>query len=152
MDSFPKEQIGKLCKQFGPLLHTPEGINGVQLLWAIAGNESSFGANCRPRHEPAYDVGGKYADHKLLEAYGSDAACSYNAWQIMFPNAPGFTPKELREDPEKACIATVGFLNRRIFDHLKAKDLDEVAHYYNGGGDPSYAPKLKHNYLCEILG
>jgi hypothetical protein len=69
--SVPKEVVLKLCFTYGRILQRdldfagvkdPDGISldGPRLLWAIAGNESHWGANCKPRHEPAYDVDGLY--------------------------------------------------------------------------------------------
>jgi hypothetical protein len=39
-----KEKLAALCRECGPHLHVPQGIDGAQLLWACAGGESSFGA------------------------------------------------------------------------------------------------------------
>src|ERR1017187_8108565 len=117
MVNFTKQQIADQCRISGPqLVGLPSGIDGAQLLWAMSGNESSFGANCAPRHEPAFDVGGVYAPHmqSILAQYGSAAAYSYGPWQIMYVNAwPAATPEQMSD--LKVCAAvTVAFLNRLI--------------------------------------
>ena len=59
------QQLAAQCRTSGILVGPlPSSISGVQLLWALAGNESSFGADCSPRHEPAFDVGGAYGPPK----------------------------------------------------------------------------------------
>jgi hypothetical protein len=125
--------IATLCRQYGPALNVPIGINGVCLLWALAGNESSFGASCAPRHELGYCYGHKYFDASYTHEWGCLAHCSFSPWQIMATNAKGFTPLELLDDPEKAIQATVGFLNRQILGAEKAATLSEIADAYNSG-------------------
>ena len=105
MTNFTQQEIAAQCRISGPqLIGLPAGIDGAQLLWAISGNESSFGANCTPRHEPAYDVGGRYGSNAvmvpLLTEWGSAAACSYGPLQLMFCNAPaGATPSDFDDLP-----------------------------------------------------
>lgn len=55
LTSIPRQVVAALCRQDGSKLllaetndGTGKAIDGVRLLWAIAGNESSFGDN-RPR-------------------------------------------------------------------------------------------------------
>jgi hypothetical protein len=55
-----KEKLAALCRECGPHLHVPQGIDAAQLLWAFAGRESSFGARSIPLHEAAYCYAGKY--------------------------------------------------------------------------------------------
>src|SRR5262249_16613437 len=43
-----KEHLAALCRQHGPGLHLPAGLDGAQLLWAFSGRESSFGARSIP--------------------------------------------------------------------------------------------------------
>lgn len=129
--------IAEMCRKFGPVLKLEgTGIDGARLLYALSGNESSFGTNCRPRFEPAYFTG-RYAKNatmqELIGLYGEDAAKSYGPWQILPINAIGFSPKELATDLEKACTATVGFLNRYVFHAQKAVTLEEIADTYNSG-------------------
>jgi len=64
-----KEELAALCREYGPRLHVPAGVDGAQMLWAFAGRETSFGIRCVPLHEGAYCYGGKYysADKLLKE-------------------------------------------------------------------------------------
>ena len=135
--AFPTYTIVALCQKYGPSLKLPPGIDGAKLLYALAGNESSFGANCTPRHEPAYDVGGHYADSSvcrpLLAQFGSAAACSYGPWQLLLANAPQCTPTELMSDADAACAATVAFLNSYVLGLRKAQTVAQIAEIYNSG-------------------
>lgn len=136
MANFSKEQIAEQCKIFGSqVMPLPTTIFGNQLLWAIAGCESSFGASCAPRHEPAYDVGGRYSGGspmpELLEEYGSDAACSYGPWQVLLANASSYAPSDF-DDLQLATQATVGFLNS-LLRRFKPSTLSEIASCWNAG-------------------
>lgn len=169
-DTVPKDTVAKLCKQFGCILklqdtRDDEGkpLDGAQLLWAIAGVESGWGANCGPRLEPAYWTG-KYSKDQIQAElnfiHGKDGASSLGPWQIMAVHAyrSGFKPAELRTDAERACLATVGFLNREILGRQHARTLEEIGDAYNSGNFkdankvPEYVAKLRHNYYSEVLG
>lgn len=104
---------------------------------AIAWNESSCGADVKPRYEAAYDFDGCYGKNsiqaELLRWYGSRAAYSYGPWQMMLCNARGYTPDELEDDPEKAAQAFLGFVNRYIIGVQKAQNLEEILQCYNAG-------------------
>lgn len=144
-----------LCQMYGPLLSTPEGIDGRKLMWAIAGNESSFGKNDTPRHEPAYDTGGRYAGNptqkELLKAWGRKAAYSYGPWQMLPVNTPGFTPDELSSDDEKCALAFVGFFNRYIIGVHHAATFNEICQTYNAGHfSPDPAPGVER-YVADAL-
>ena len=92
--NFTRQQIADACLAYGPqLTELPYGVDGAQLLWALSGNESSFGANCTPRYEPAYDVGGRYADADLLARFGRAAACSYG--EVMLDQRLPLTIREI---------------------------------------------------------
>ena len=60
--SISRQLLGQLCHANGPALELAESvdtsngkpIDGVRLLWALCGVESSFGANMAPRHEDVY--------------------------------------------------------------------------------------------------
>jgi hypothetical protein len=134
---FAREDVARACRAFGPMLHVPEGIDGIRLLWALSGCESSFGANAAPRHEPAYDVGGHYAgagpQAALLERYGSAAACSYGPWQLLLVNVqPSSSPDDMA-NLNRCAMATVTFLNRQILDREHPQTLEEIAEAYNSG-------------------
>ena len=160
--NFDKEEIAAACKEYGPqIVGLPEGVDGAQLLWAMSGNESSFGANCLPRHEPAFDVSGVYGNgpimKPLLEKFGSMAAFSYGPWQIMFCNAPSdYTPDSFNS-LDKASHATVAFLNKLIARWNPA-NLAEIGECWNGGHVmktmipmvASYVQKLTVNYAVKM--
>ena len=139
MADFTKEQIAAQCRISGPqLVGLPAGIDGAQLLWAMSGNESSFGANCTPRHEPAYDLGGRYGSNwvmaPLLAKWGRAAACSYGPLQLMFCNAPvGATPSDF-DDIVKAFAYSTAYLNH-LLNHWKPGYLAQIGECWNEGHD-----------------
>lgn len=156
--TFTRAQIAAACRVFGgqvgPL---PAGVDGKQLMWAIAGVESSFGANCTPRHEPAFDKGGAYAAHApmplLLARFGSQAACSYGPWQLMFCNAPATYLPTNFSDENAACRATVIFLNAEL-RRFAPKNLAEIGECWNAGHicpDPAYVAKLAAAYAVPMV-
>lgn len=131
-----REEVAAQCRKFGAEVQPlPQGIAGYQLLWALSGVESSFGSNVKPRHEPAYDVGGEYAGNapcpELLAKYGRAAACSYGPWQVLLVNAPDFTPAELAE-PGNAAQASVTYLNS-LLRRFKPQTLAEIGSCWNAG-------------------
>lgn len=157
--NFTRLQIADACRAYGPqLTELPYGVDGAQLLWALAGNESSFGANCAPRHEPAYDVGGRYADADLLARFGRAAACSYGPWQIMFANCPSHYIPEDMNDLDKAAVATVLFLNRQL-NRFRPSTLRSIGAIWNGGNPGAlkrpevqvYADRLERNYAVPLM-
>jgi hypothetical protein len=140
--------------QLAPL---PKGVDGAKLLWALSGNESSYGLNTTPRHEPAFDAGGTYGDgpvmRPLLAKFGKAAACSYGPWQLMFCNAPaGFTPESFG-DLHQCAVATVERLNA-FLRKWQPQALAGIAECWNGGhpmanpvaGVAAYAHELATNY------
>lgn len=141
-NNFDRYTIAQLCERYGPLLKLPAGdpLDPQLVLWALSGNESSFGANCKPRFEPAY-FSGLYSKSNIMQdliaQYGEDAAKSYGPWQVMLINAPGFSPTELAQDAERAITATVGFLNRRVFSqmgsHAPGTTLEQIGRDFNHG-------------------
>lgn len=135
--NFTTAEIAAQCKLSGPTVGPlPTTVTGAQLLWALAGNESSFGTNCMPRHEPAFDTGGAYATHApmptLLAKYGSAAACSYGPWQILLANAASYSPTDF-STLTSAAEATVAYLNQqlRIF---RPQSLEQIGSIWNSGG------------------
>jgi hypothetical protein len=170
--NYTKPEIAAACLRWGPILDqhldgTDDGngqvISGAQLLFALAGRESSFGKNCKPRHEPAYDWGGKYArepfQNDLLVLYDSEAAKSYGPWQIMLCNAVGWKPRELAEDLEHAAVATIGFIRRQVLGAQKARTLEQIADTYNSGNYrdrvtpdvAAYIAAVKNFYFTEVI-
>lgn len=134
--NFTPIQIANECREMSKnIMPSVLGIDSTQLLWAIAGVESSFGINCTPRHESAFDTGGVYDNAimaPLLLRFGRDAACSYGPWQIMFVNAPtGFLPTDF-DDLRHCTIASIAFLNK-LLRTFRPKDLAEIGNCWNGG-------------------
>jgi hypothetical protein len=159
--NFTRLQIADACRQFGNSVYPlPTGIDGAQTLFAISGNESSFGFRCTPRHEPAYDIGGTYSTRppmpELLEKYGSDAACSYGPWQVLLVNAPSYSPSDF-DDIEKCAQATVSFLNS-LLRRFKPNSLSDIGSCWNAGhiqkqlspGVERYVSDLQKNYQATM--
>ena len=149
--NFTRLQIADACRAYGPqLTELPYGVDGVQLLWALSGNESSFGANCTPRYEPAYDVGGRYADADLLARFGRAAACSYGTWQIMFVNCPpNYVPSDMN-DLDKAAVATILFLNRQL-NRFRPSTLELIGAIWNGGNPLALSSFRVQHYADELV-
>jgi hypothetical protein len=156
---FAKLDVWQACAECGEQLEgLPAGIDGPTLLWAIAGNESSFGVNTVPRHEPAYDVGGSFYAYSLVQRaliaeYGSAAACSYGPWQMMFCVAPTGTQPEAFEDLDQCAAMVVEFLNYDLANQ-KPQTLAEIGSIWNAGhiqrpmspAVQAYADELQNNY------
>jgi hypothetical protein len=119
------------------MLNVPSNLDGIKVMAAIASNESSFGANCGPRHEPAYDVGGSLSSgtlqQNLLSEYGSDAACSYGPWQMMFDNFTGYSPAQLLTDLQGCAVEFVRFFNSYIIGSKNAQSLSDIGQIWNSG-------------------
>jgi hypothetical protein len=153
----PRATLTELCKRFGAMLRLPAGIDGAQLLWALSGNESSFGANCAPRHEPAYCHGGKYFDALLTRSWGCLAHCSYGPWQVLYANTnPGMNPLTFAQTPELVAGAAASLIQRRILQAEKATTLEEIAEAYNAGDwrdrsmPTQYTADLVKNYAVPL--
>ena len=141
-------------------LKCPPDVDGVKLLWALAGNESSFGANAVPLHENAYCYRGKYFTKEVAELtrkHGCLAHCSYGPWQVLLINTKIAydqpDPIAMHVNASYALVATVEFINKRIFDSQGAKDLKQIADSYNSGNfrdtiiPTAYIDKLVKNYI-----
>jgi len=155
-----------MCQKYGGQLRVPDGIDGPKLMLAISGNESSFGANCGPRHEPGYDTGGSTWERsdlqkQLVLKYGSDAACSYGPWQMMYINFSGAdTPTQLKTDLDACAVEFVRFFNSFVIRIRKAETLRDIGMTWNGGhifpstedvpeGIIRYCEKLESNYKAN---
>jgi hypothetical protein len=168
--SMARSDFNALCLIYGPMLEkelalTDDGagqpIRGAQLLVAMGGRESSFGKNLKPRHEPAYDIGGLYWKiseevRAGLAKYGAGYAYSYGPLQIMAVNAPGFTPGELAADPEKAMQAATVRLRFHVLQHQRARSIQDICECWNGGHigantTPGYFEEVQHHYLTEAI-
>ena len=160
---FTKAQLQVECDLFGPSVGPlPAGIDGATLLMALAGNESSYGANVTPRHEPAFDVGGIYGSSPeqapLLAKYGSAAACSYGPWQLMFCNTPQPASPSDFDSLNLACQYTVSYLNS-LLRRFKPQTVGEIGSCWNAGhilqnpgpGVQEYMAELIQNYAaCAV--
>lgn len=140
--SFSPANVAQGCREQGAILqfYLPEWCDGTKLLWALAGNESSFGWNIKPRTEPAFEPGGRYFDkemEQLWAQFGREAAASHGIFQIMLINAPGFTPIEFRDNLTANFSAVIGYIRRRIFPEGQPqkwpKAYSEFADAYNSG-------------------
>lgn len=150
-------QLAEVFRQYGPQVGPlPPSVNGSQLLWAMSGVETTFGKNTTPRHEPAFDVGGKYGANApmpaLLKLYGSPlAASSFGPLQIMLCNAGGMSPCDFN-DLDSAVHASASFLNSRL-RHYEPRSLAEIGEVWNAGSirpDPDYVEKLTTMYAVPM--
>ena len=155
---WPREAVLMQCKNYAPLVPLMEGIEPARLLAALAMNESSLGANSGPRHEPAWDVGGKYASDpeqaKLLSLYPYFAACSFGPWQIMFYNCSGYTPTELNTDLSLVTRATISYLSRQI-QRWKPSTIQAIGEIWNHGSPvrpPAVASPGVQLYCKDLAG
>lgn len=136
-----------ICKEAGAqlaglLTHKGQQVDGGLLLWAISGNESTFGRRREfVKHEPAYLPGGRYymrstALHASFIRYGVLAASSFGAFQMMYPTACelGFIghPIALQDDDICADYA-VKLIRHRIIGAQDAKTLRDALDAYNSG-------------------
>lgn len=149
--AYTQQQLADECRNSGPRLQVPEGIDGTRLLWALAGRESSFGADCRPRHEDAYCLG-RYsaALREETRLYGHAAHCSFGPWQLMYANTPRRSgPGFMFSTLDVCAAATVEFLNREILGRQKAQTVEQVADAYNSGNfRDSNVPTA---YISDVL-
>lgn len=166
--SVPRAVLGQLCQTAGSTLELtgtvgPDGqpLNGARLLWALCGQECSFGANLLPRHEPSWDVGGGlYLESQELRVYigvqGSDGACSYGPLQAMAYNLQPYTPAQLAADPALAFTASIKFFNRYVIEHWKDKTLQDVCDTWNAGNPkgvavPGYVANVTRYYSGGVI-
>jgi hypothetical protein len=156
--TFNKQDVLEACTTYGPLLTVPDGLDPVRIMGAIASNESSFGANCGPRHEPAFDTGGPYCtgfQATLVEKYGANAASSWGPWQMLFVN---FHAADMDSIPtgtlEMFAQEFVWFFNSYVMGVRKPTTLEQIGQVYNGGhvmtnpgpGVVAYCQKLQAAY------
>jgi (2Fe-2S) ferredoxin len=154
-----RSTIAQLCRRFGPALKLPATISGEQLLWALAGNESTFGLHCSPRHESGYCRGGRYFEPTLTSLWGCLAHCSYGPFQVMYPNISrggNVDPRDVLRIPEIGANAAAQFINERILGHEKAATLEQIADAYNSGDwrddnrPAGYIAELVKNYAVPM--
>lgn len=161
--TFAKFQIAQACREVAWILapNVPLGIDPAQLFWAISGNESSFGYNCAPRYERAFDKGGIYGASPqmaaLLAGFGSAAAFSYGPWQMMFCNAPASATPEGFANLGSAAVWSAAFLTRQLA-RFKPQTLAEIGEIWNAGhpmltpsaGVAAYVQDLTEHYAVSM--
>lgn len=134
-----QKMLRDLIEFYGVILEKdlPGNISGVQLLGAIAENESSFGSFRVAKHEAAFDQGGKYFDRELWTLWGSNAACSYSSFQMMFSIAvreyglsKEVAPWEFNID-QVALPYVMKYIKRKIASG--ADTVDKILDAYNSG-------------------
>jgi hypothetical protein len=156
MVTWPRSAVLMSCKNYAPLLPPIDGLDPARLLAALAMNESSLGDDCGPRYEAAWDIGGEYASNpvqaKNLELFPYAAACSYGPWQLMFYNAPGYTPTELNGDLSLVTRATIGYLVRQI-QRWKITTVQGIGELWNHGSPviPPATPSVGVQMYCRDL-
>jgi hypothetical protein len=132
---FTRLEVADEFRKWGTHLWVPSDIDGPRLLWALSGCESSFGANCTPRHEAIYCTG-RYSQSpevvQLTKLYGHGAHCSYGPLQILLVNCIGASPQDM-SSLSRAVMESAGFINRRILKAQGAKTVAEIADAYNSG-------------------
>jgi hypothetical protein len=153
MANFAKVDVLAACETYGRQLDVDPTLDGRGVMAAIASNESSLGADCGPRHEPTYDVGGALSHGKaqamLLAKFGSAAACSYGPWQMMFDNFQTTNPDVLEKYLGICAFEFVTWFNKYVIGVRQAKTLAEIGEVWNLGHigpDPAYVAKLEAAY------
>jgi len=130
--------IMDVIKRNAPLLKLPNGINSEAVLYAIACQESTLGANNNPRFEISYWRNPNMK--KMIDKYDRKSCCSWGSWQIMYPTACelGYTgtPEGLA-DNETSIIYVIKYIKYRA---VKAKEkaggtlrLQDIFDAYNSG-------------------
>mgnify|MGYP001563777809 CR=1 FL=1 len=148
--------LNKIIPEWAKKLNVPSGINPVALLKALARQESTYGANAKPRREKGYLPGGKYfnADQATRYAkYGKDAGSSWGSFQILYPTAVelGFTGVPLQLGDDRVGIGFVmELLNRRILKRDKAQTIEQIADGYNSGTHRDKS--IPNQYITELRG
>ena len=133
-----KKELEVFCEEISQGLLFSFGLSKAAILTALAGVESSFGENNKPRFEPSYAPDGTYfkAPHlqKLYEQYGRDAACSFGPWQIMAVRALelGYhgAPSDLSDAKVSAPYVIMNLNN--IFKS-GAQNIEQILDAYNTG-------------------
>ncbi|MBK9497051.1 MAG: hypothetical protein IPO08_21570 [Xanthomonadales bacterium] len=117
-------------------------VDGVRLLWALAGIESDYGRLAEfARHEPAYMPRGRYYTQSIEQRqawarWGITAACSFGAWQVMAATARemGYDgPPHGLIDHETCCRVATALITRRFVIAHGVTTLRDVFDAYNSG-------------------
>lgn len=156
MVTFPTADVIAACQQYGPQLNVTADLDGAKVAQAIASNESSLGANCGPRQEPAYSTGGPLATGTQAvwnQEYGDAvAAASHGPWQMMFGNFSTEAQQAIADgtvDLQTYAQEFVRWFNVYVIRLRSAQTLDEIGECWNLGhigSDPAYTTKLEAAY------
>lgn len=154
-DEAIKQMLIELIEFYGVSMDSwlPNNISGVQLLAAIASNESTFGVNRISKHEVSWDQGGKYFQHDLWKLWGSDASCSRSSFQIMYPIAvmefglsEELAPQLLDED-HIAIFYVARYIKKKVF--LGADTVEKILDAYNSGTHKDAQTDKVKNYVAN---
>lgn len=154
--SFSRAEIAAACRLVGPEIAFPSGcvLDGAKTLWALAGNESSFGLNCKPRHEHAYCEGIYSASPEvvaLTEKFGHAAHASFGPWQLMLVNVPDASP-DVFATAEGAARLAAQFITERLIRAQGAKNLTDISCGYNSGTVRHARPSdMPLQYIAEAM-
>lgn len=155
---FSRTEIAAACRKWGTMLRVPDSIDGARLLWALSGCESSFGLNCKPRHEPYYhdlaERGTNAQLNLLTEQWGCDAHSSFGPWQELLVNCSSSMRPEDFASLDRCALEVVTFINARILIHEHATTVEQIADAYNSGtwrdaesaGVARYVAQCRHYY------
>lgn len=163
-----RSELGQLCRAVSASLLLadtvgPDGLElqGARLLWALCGQESNFGSNMTPRHEPSWDKGGHLYDTSAelqlyIDKYGGDGACSYGPLQAMAFNLQPYEPMQLAADPVLAFTASIKFFNAYVVQHWKDKTLQDICNTWNAGNPKAkaaagYVENVTRYYLGGVV-
>lgn len=151
------------CKEFGPQLngcvtHDGQPVDGVRLLWAIAGNESSFGQQREfVKYEPGYLPSGYYYRNSIdikgqFRRWGVLASSSFGSFQIMYQTARevGYKDHPILLQNDKICAqwATTLIL-KRFVKAQHAETLRDIFDAYNSGN--SHDSIVPQEYIDKAI-
>jgi hypothetical protein len=150
---FSRTEIAVACRRWGTMLRVPDEIDGARLLWALSGCESSFGANCAPRHEPYYhDLAERGTNAQLValtQMWGCDAHSSFGPWQELLINCSATMRPEDFANLDRCALEAATFINRRILIHEHAMTVAQIADAYNSGTWRDQQPAGVTRYVAQ---
>ena len=150
-----QKTLKDLIEFYGVILEKdlPVHISGIQLLGAIAENESSFGLHRFSKHEVAWDQGGKYFDKELWLLHGSDASCSRSSFQLMYPIAvreyglSKETPPYILDEDHVCIFYVMKYLKKKM--SLGANSVEKILDAYNSGTHIDAQSDHVKNYVAR---
>jgi hypothetical protein len=156
-DAEIQRTLKALIEFYGPVMDTwlPAKVSGVQLLGAIAHNESSFGLNRVSKHENSWDYTGPYFQKDLWERWGSDASCSRGSFQLMYPIAvkeyglSPLTPPAMLDDDHLCIFYMVKYVQKKLT--LGADTVEKLLDAYNSGTHKDLQTDKVKSYVARGL-